>query len=174
MSRKKKIKTEEEIKEYNLRRRIQNRINQRNYRLRIKLKSKTLDVNQIKKEIEFKKELITFLKELNFNYFITLTTRYEMTFKKIKIYLDKFLLNINNSIKLDRLYYVIERDSRTHIHILIKSEINSSLLKEVINLIWKEGFIHSKKIYSNPNDLTLENYLTKEIKLSSDLNWGML
>ena len=90
MSRKKKIKTEEEIKEYNLRRRIQNRINQRNYRLRIKLKSKTLDVNQIKKEIEFKKELITFLKELNFNYFFTLTTRYEMTFKKIKIYCSTF------------------------------------------------------------------------------------
>jgi hypothetical protein len=174
MGRKKIIKTEKEIEECILKRRRQNRINQKNFRLRNKIKLKSSDNNKDLKEQEYKKQLINFLKSLNFNYFITLTTKQEITLKKIKVYLDEFILNINESINLDKLYYIIEQKNRPHIHILIKSKSDIKFINKSIKLIWKKGFNHFKKIYSDNNNFTLEEYLTKEVNLSPEINWGIL
>jgi hypothetical protein len=174
MGRKKNIKTEEELREYQLRRRIQNRINQRNYRLRIKLKNKVLEVSSNNKNIEFKNHLSLFLKEKEFNYFITLTTKYNNSLKKIKHQLESFLNGINLNNELKNIFYVIEKKSKLHIHLLIKTEIKLNYLIEKVKKNWNIGYSHTIKIYSDYIDRTLENYLLKEVRYDdNEFLWGI-
>jgi adenosylcobalamin-dependent ribonucleoside-triphosphate reductase len=51
---------------------------------------------------------------------------------------------------------------------------NEIKINKSIKLIWKKGFNHFKKIYSDNNNFTLEEYLTKEVNLSPEINWGIL
>jgi hypothetical protein len=175
MGRKKLFKTPKQQEEYTNRRREQNRVNQFNFRLRRKMKEKIKDVSYKMKNYEYKNQLSKLLKEQNFNFFITLTTKQERTLKQIKITLDHFLGNINNHIKVERLYFVVEKKNRPHIHILLKTDTDIKSLNNSVGIIWNEGFINTKNIYSGIDDYTLEEYLIKEINFNSpEINWGII
>jgi hypothetical protein len=175
MGRNKKIKTIEEEIKYKERRRHQNRTNQRNYRLRKKLKNELNNTPSYIKNDVYKNSLKTFLKEQNFDFYITLTTREILTTKYINKLTESFIERLKNILEVERVYYVIEKKDRPHIHILLKTNTNYSTLIKSVNFLWNEGFVYSVKIYSQIDDYILENYVIKEVHYnSSEVNWWIL
>jgi hypothetical protein len=172
MGRHKKIKTENEKIEYKLRRREQNRISQKNFRLRRKILNKVMKVTPTEQNNIYKKSLTKFIKEQRYNYFITLTTKEERTPRLLKIKLDKFLKSIRNTINYETGFFVIEKKNRTHIHLLLKSKNSLKNISKTIYEFWKEGFAKTLNIKSKEEDYTLENYLIKEVYYNStEVNW---
>ncbi len=175
MGRNKKIKTIDEEVKYIERRRNQNRTNQRNYRLRKKLQNELNNTPSYIKNDVYKSSLKTFLKEQDFNYFITLTTRKIITTKHINKLTERFIYELKNVVDFEWVFYVIEEKDRPHIHILIKSSTDFKTLKNSVELLWNEGYVYPVKIYSKIDDLTLENYVIKEVCYNSqEINWWML
>ena len=175
MGRNKKIKTIEEEVKYIERRRNQNRTNQRNYRLRKKLQNELKNTPSYIKNDVYKNSLKTLLKEKDFNYFITLTTRFELTTKHINILTERFIDDLRNIIDFEMVFYVIEIKDRPHIHILLKTSTDYSFVVNSVNLLWEEGFVYSVKVYSKIDDYTLENYVIKEVYYNSgEVNWWVL
>ena len=175
MGRNKKIKTNEEEVKYKERRRNQNRTNQRNYRLRKKLQNELNNTPSYIKNDVYKSSLKTFLKEQDFNYFITLTTREIITPKHINKLTEKFIYELKNVVDFERVFYVIEKKDRPHIHILLKTSTKYFTLNKSVDLLWNEGYVYSVKVYSKIDDYTLENYVIKEVYYNSqEVNWWML
>jgi hypothetical protein len=175
MGRNKKIKTIEEEVKYIERRRNQNRTNQRNYRLRKKLQNELNNTPSYIKNDVYKSSLKTFLKEQDFNYFITLTTREIITTRHINKLTERFIYELKNVVDFERVFYVIEEKDRPHIHILLKTSTDYSSVVNSVNLLWEEGFVYSVKVYSKIDDYTLENYVIKEVYFNSlEVNWWIL
>jgi hypothetical protein len=175
MGRNKKVKNNKEKVKYLKRRRHQNKINQRNYRLRKKLENELENTPSYIKNDVYKNSLKTLLKKQEFNYFITLTTRFELTTKHINILTERFIDDLRNKIDFEMVFYVIEIKDRPHIHILLKTSTDYSSVVNSVNLLWEEGFVYSVKVYSEIDDYTLENYVIKEVYYnSSEINWWIL
>ena len=174
MGRKKKIKTDEEQINYQKRRREQNRINQKNFRLRRKLLKQILEISNQEKNQKYREGLTLLLKKQEFNYFITLTTKEERTLRHIKIIFDNFISKLKLDIGIEGGYFVVETSNRPHIHLLVKTNSNLSNLIKSIGKNWNEGFTHTKNITSGIDNLILENYVTKEVYYNSpEVNWEM-
>jgi len=174
MGRRKHIKTEDELNNYKEKRREQNRINQKNFRLRRNLLKQILEVSYQEKNQKYREGLTRLIKEQEFNYFISLTTKEERTLRHIKILLDNFISNLKLDIGIEKGYFVIETKNRTHIHLLVKTNSNLPNLIKSISKNWNEGFTHTKNITSGIDNLILENYLTKEVYYNSpEVNWEM-
>lgn len=175
MGRNKKIKTIEEEVKYKEIRRNQNRTNQRNYRLKKKIQNELKNKPSFIKNDVYKSSLKTYLKELDFNYFITLTTREIITTRHINKLTDRFIYELKNVVDFQRVFFVIEKKDRPHIHILLKSSTDYKTLTKYVDLLWDEGFVYSVKIYSKIDDYTLENYVIKEVYYNSgEINWWIL
>jgi hypothetical protein len=175
MGRNKKIKTIEEEVKYIERRRKQNRTNQRNYRLRRKLEKELNNTPSYIKNDLYKTSLKHFLKEQGYNYFITLTTKEILTTRQINKLTDRFIDRLKNVVDVERVFYVIEKKDRPHIHILLKTSTKYSTLTKSVDLLWNEGFVYSVKIYSKIDDYTLENYVVKGVYYNSgEVNWWVL
>jgi hypothetical protein len=175
MGRNKKIKTIEEEVKYIERRRNQNRTNQRNYRLRKKLQNELNNTPSYIKNDVYKSSLKTFLKEQDFNFFITLTTREIITTRHINKLTERFIYELKNVVDFERVFYVIEEKDRPHIHILLKTSTDYKTLTNSVDLLWNEGYVYSVKVYSKIDDYTLENYVIKEVYYNSqEVNWWML
>ncbi|WP_297511705.1 hypothetical protein [Flavobacterium sp.] len=175
MGRNKKIKTIEEEVKYKERRKHQNRTNQRNYRLRKKLENELNKTPSYIKNDLYKTSLKHFLKEQEYNYFITLTTREILTKRHINKLTERFINRLKSVVDVERVFYVIEKKDRPHIHILLKTSTNYSDLTKSVDLLWDEGFVYSVKIYSKTDDYTLENYIIKEVYYNSrEINWWIL
>jgi hypothetical protein len=173
MGRKKKIKTIQQKEDYIIRRREQNKLNQENFRKRRKiLNTIKLISSKLKEELKYKEELSNYLKNLGFNYFITLTTKNLTTYDNLKRDTDYLITSLSIDIQYDRMFYVIEKGKlgHLHIHILLKSNCNLNKLKKIVKWKWNKGFVDVKTIYSNTEDTKLENYIIKEVKLNSN-NW---
>ena len=172
MGRHKKVKTENEKIEYKLKRREQNRISQKNFRLRKKILNKVMNVSPIEQNNIYKKSLTKFIKEQDYNYFITLTTTKERTSRLLKIILDKFLTDVKRNINYQNGFFVIEKKNRHHIHLLIKSKKSFKDISMTTKKFWKEGFSKTMKINSKIDNFTLEEYLVKEVWYNSnEVNW---
>ena len=156
MGRHKKVKTENENIEYKLKRREQNRISQKNFRLRRKILNKVMNVIPTEQNNIYKKSLTKFIKKQDYNYFITLTTTKERTTRLVKIILDKFLLDIKKNIGYQNGFFVIEKKNRPHIHLLLKSKYSYKEISRTSNKFWNEGFTKTLKINSKVEDYTLE------------------
>ena len=104
MGRNKKIKTIEEEVKYKERRRHQNKTNQRNYRLRKKLKNELNNIPSYIKNDVYKNSLKTFLKEENFNFYITLTTREILTIKHINKLIERFIDRLKDIVDVERIF----------------------------------------------------------------------
>jgi hypothetical protein len=175
MGRHKKIKTEIEKDNYRKKRREQNRINQYNYRERKKIINKIIDTPTYIKNDIYKDSLKNLLKEQEFNYFITITTRKIKTFKHINKLIKEFIYKLKYYVDVERVFYVIEKKNRPHIHILLKTSTDYKTLKNSVNFLWDEGFVYSVKIYSKIDDYTLEKYVIKEVYYNSgEINWWIL
>lgn len=165
MGRYKKVKSEVEKSEYKERRRQQNRINQRNFRRRKKLmENLSHSSTQFQKELKYKEDLSRELKKIGFNFFLTLTTKNKSSIKL----LNKSIKELKEKIwSMERLFYVIEKGktNHPHIHLLVKTTINKNQMIKSIRDSWDRGFIDVKTIYSGDGDLTLEDYLLKEVRL---------
>jgi uncharacterized protein YajQ (UPF0234 family) len=180
MGRYKKTKTIIEENEYLLRRRLQNRINQMNYRRRRKivnsLKDKTIRPTQTK--MEYLNELSQLLKGFDFDYYITLTNREISSIKSLFHLIPNFIKQLKNQIKFGYVFYVIERGltDHPHIHLLVKSQSSLNKLKTIIKNKWKKGFIDIQRIYSVFDDYTLEKYVMKEVSILSndELMWDFV
>lgn len=165
MGRNKKVKTPEEQEQYKEKRRIQNRINQRNFRKRKKLmENLTPTLTQFQKELKYKDELSNELNKIGFNFFITLTTKNKLSIKLLNI-LVKELKEMNESI--DRIFYVFEngKTNHPHLHLLIKTTMDKNQVIKSIRDSWKRGYVDVKTIYSGEGDLTLQDYLMKEVRI---------
>jgi hypothetical protein len=165
MGRNKKVKTLEEQEQYKEKRRIQNRINQRNFRKRKKLiENLTPTLTQFQKELKYKDELSNELNKIGFDFFITLTTKNKLSIKLL-----------NNSIKelkekirsIEKIFYVIEtgKTNHPHLHLLVKTTMDKNQVIKSIRDTWNRGFIDVKTIYSGEGDLTLQEYLMKEVRI---------
>jgi hypothetical protein len=173
MGRKKKIKTIQEKEEYKIRRREQNKLNQENFRKRRKiLNTIKLISSKFRKELKYKQELSNFLKNMGFNYFITLTTKQPTTYNNIKRDTDYLITSLSIDNQYDRLFYVIEKgkSEHLHIHILLKSNCDFNKLYKIVKRKWNNGFVYVKTIYSSYKETILENYVIKEVSLNSN-NW---
>lgn len=180
MGRKKKIKTQTEINEYLTKRREQNRINQQNYRRRIKivnfLKEKTITPTQNRRD--YVNEMSRQLKEFDFNYYITLTTQEISNVKSLFHIIPNFIRQLKSEIKLGLVFYVVEKGKtdHPHIHLLIKSQSSLNKWKTIIKNKWKNGFVDIQRIYSVFDDYTLEKYVMKEVSILSndELMWDFV
>jgi hypothetical protein len=165
MGRNKKVKTPEEQEQYIEKRRIQNRINQRNFRKRKKImENLTPSLTQFQKELRYKEDLSKELKKIGFNFFITLTTKNKLSIKLLNI-LVKELKEMIGSI--ERIFYVIEngKTNHPHLHLLVKTKMDKNQVIKSIRDNWNRGFIDVKTIYSGEGNLTLDEYLVKEVQL---------
>jgi hypothetical protein len=175
MGRHKKIKTEEEKDNYQERRRQQNITNQKNFRWRKKIVKELENTPSYIKNDIYKNSLKNLIKKQEFNYFITLTTRRIKTIKHIQKLTKEFIDRLKNVVDVERVFYVIEKNERLHIHILLKTSTEYKTLKNSVNLLWKEGFVYFVKVYSKIDDYTLENYVIKEVYYNSgEINWWIL
>jgi len=180
MGRYKKTKTIIEENEYLLRRREQNRINQMKYRRRIKIVNliKDKSINPKQTHEEYKNELSELLKGVDFDYHITLTKREILSIKSLFHIIKNFIKQLKNEVKLGFVFYVIERGEtdHPHIHLLIKSQSSLNNLKTIIKNKWKDGFLFIQRIYSDIDNYKLENYVLKEVSISSndELNWDFI
>lgn len=165
MGRNKKVKTPEEQERYTEKRREQNRVNQRNFRRRKKLmENLTPSLTQFQKELKYKDELSNELNKIGFNFFITLTTKNKLSIKL----LNKSIKEIKEKIRsIERIFYVIEtgKTNHPHIHLLVRTTMDKNQMIKSIRDTWNRGFIDVKTIYSGDGDLTLEDYLLKEVRL---------
>ena len=82
----------------------------------------------------YKKSLTKFIKEQDYNYFITLTTKKERTTRLVKIILDKFLLDIKKNIGYQNGFFVIEKKNRPHIHLLLKSKYSYKEISRILGV----------------------------------------
>jgi hypothetical protein len=165
MGRNNKVKTPEEHEKYKEKRREQIRVNQRNFRKRKKImENLTSSLTQFQKELQYKDDLSKELKKIGFNFLITLTTKNKLSIKLINI-LVKELKEMIGSI--ERIFYLIEygKTNHPHIHLLVKTTMDKNQVIKSIRDSWKRGFVDVKTIYSGDGDLTLEEYLMKEVQL---------
>jgi hypothetical protein len=175
MGRNKKIKTIEEEVKYKERRRQQNMTNQMNFRLRKKIVKELENTPSYIKNDIYKNSLKNLIKKQEFNYFITLTTRKIKTIKHIHKLTKEFIDKLKNVLDVERIFYVIEKKDRPHIHFLLKTSTKYSTLTKSVDLLWNEGYVFSVKVYSKIDDYTLENYVIKEVYYnSSEVNWWIL
>lgn len=176
MGRYKKNKSEEEVLKYKERRREQNRNNTRNHRLRKKLLKKIQDVPLFERDKQYEEELKIFLKKQEFNFFITLTTEEEKTLRNLKTLSNRFLTKIKLDIGFERVFYVIEKKGRPHIHFLLKTDKPITTLINSIKKNWFEGYVRDvQKIYSGKDEYKLEHYLVKEVFYNSpEVNWEIV
>jgi hypothetical protein len=165
MGRNNKVKTPEEHEKYKEKRREQIRVNQRNFRKRKKImENLTPTLTQFQKELQYKDDLSKELNKIGFNFFITLTTKNKLSIKLI----NKLLKELKDKIgSIERIFYVVEKGktNHPHIHLLIKTTMNKNQVIKSIRDSWKRGFVDVKTIYSGDGDLTLEEYLMKEVQL---------
>lgn len=165
MGRNKKEKTTKEEKDYYLRRKNQNRINQRNFRTRRKLLENISHLKTpFEKELKYKEDLCKVLKDIGFNYLITLTLKFKNSVNNLVKQVKKLNEKIDS---INRVFFVIENGetNHPHIHLLIQSKIEKTDLMNTLKFHWRRGFIDVRTIYSDNEDLTLEEYLMKEIRV---------
>lgn len=165
MGRNKKVKTPEEHEQYKEKRREQIRVNQRNFRKRKKImENLTPSLTQFQKELQYKGDLSKELKKIGFNFLITLTTKNKLSIKLINILVKELKEKIGS---IERIFYVIEngKTNHPHIHLMVKTTMDKNQVIKSIKDSWKRGFVDVKTIYSGDGDLTLEEYLMKEVQL---------
>ena len=141
----------------------------------LKIIKKIIDTPSYIKNDVYKNSLKTLIKKVGFNYFITLTTRRILTPKYLHILTKEFIDRLKNVVDVERVFYVIEKKDRPHIHILLKTSTKYSTLTKSVDLLWNEGYVYSVKIYSTIDNYTLEKYVIKEVYYNSgEINWWIL
>ena len=172
MGRKRKIKTSQQQVEYQIKRREQNRLNQSKFRKRKKimnmLQNRTRDSFQFKKE--YIDELSHYLKDFDFDFYITLTMRENSSVKKLIYLIPRFMEQLKTEVKLGLGFYIIERgmSDRPHIHLLVKSQTSLKKINEIIRRTWTNGFVDVQRVYSDFDNYTLEKYVLKEVSILSN------
>lgn len=159
-NRKTKCLTLEEKVQKQERRRIQNRINKRNQRLRDKVKEDIpTNLSKEQRDEEYIKNLITYFNTYEFDIHLTGTfepkTSKKISLQSLKSYTDKFiqLLIDDNIIEYGLIFLDTGENENNHTHILIKSNQNINNIHSLIKSKWLLG--------SNTNVKDLETELHK-------------